>query len=357
MANNTLTYGFHTLKNLAAERVTTVGEKVVLDAVNTSAKYHTDMLNSILGSVVQRTTDHKWRYRLSGGGTLQPIGTSGNPVPVRESGYYDVALPIRGGATAWATDRVARALMTVDEANRLTLESLRRDADWMKRNFLAALFTNTSWTYADDVFGSLTIQPLANGDVTFTLVGGTTEASNHYLAQAAAIDDSNNPYDDIYDKLMKHPANQGADVVVFIPTNLKATTQALTNFVEVGDPDVELGANAAKIAANVGGHRLFGDEVLGKVEKCWIVEWKQLPSSYMIAFAVGAPAVIGMREYPAESLQGFFTENDAGDGNITKTKMIRYAGFGVLNRVGAVVQRIGNGTYAIPSGYTAPLPA
>jgi hypothetical protein len=36
--------------------------------------------------------------------------------------------------------------------------------------------------------------------------------------------------------------------------------------------------------------------------------------------------------------------------------MIRYAGFGVLNRVAAMITRVGNASYAIPSGFTAPLP-
>jgi hypothetical protein len=62
-----------------------------------------------------------------------------------------------------------------------------------------------------------------------------------------------------------------------------------------------------------------------------------------------------MREYDAPELQGFFPEDHSPDGNIQEMRMIRYAGYGALNRVAAVVQRIGNGSYAIPSGYTNPL--
>jgi hypothetical protein len=76
----------------------------------------------------------------------------------------------------------------------------------------------------------------------------------------------------------------------------------------------------------------------------------------MIAQAIGAGAVLGARQYPASELQGYFVENDAGDGNLRKTKMIRYLGFGALNRVAALAYRVGNGSYAIPAGYTAPLP-
>ena len=64
-----------------------------------------------------------------------------------------------------------------------------------------------------------------------------------------------------------------------------------------------------------------------------------------------------MRQYPSTALQGLFTENHSPDGNLHESRFIRYAGFGARNRIAALVYRIGNGSYAIPTGYTAPLPA
>ena len=101
---------------------------------------------------------------LVAGGTLQPLDEWGNPLPVKDEGYYDVAFPIQRGGTAWGTNRESRAMMTVAEAQRFTLGALRRDADWMRRHFLAALFDNTTWTFQDDFKGAFTVQPLANGD-------------------------------------------------------------------------------------------------------------------------------------------------------------------------------------------------
>jgi len=43
------------------------------------------------------------------------------------------------------------------------------------------------------------------------------------------------------------------------------------------------------------------------------------------------------------------------DGNHMENRVIRYAGFGVSNRVGAVCYQVGNGTYQVPSAYNAPL--
>jgi hypothetical protein len=356
---NTVTYGFVGLEHLWGERVTTVGERVIYDAIRESAAEHTRQMNALLAGFVERTTDHKLRYALPGTGTLQPLDEYGNPRPVRPSGHYDVAFPIQGGGDAWGNNRITRALMTVEEANRHTLDAMARDADWVRRHLLAAMFDNVAWTYDDPAYGNLTIEPVANGDtVTYTRRGGSASTDTHFLAQAAAIDDTTDPYDDIYDELMEHPSNSGP-IVVYIATSLKATTEALTAFVPIADPDIQYGTGVDQIAGAPGSYddsiRGVGDAVLGKAHGCWIVEWSSLPSGYMIAHARGGGPVLAMREYPATSLQGFFPEEFSSDGNLKEMRMLRYAGFGTLNRVAALCYYVGGGAWAIPSGYGAPL--
>lgn len=351
---NELAYGFVGQEQLLGKRLTEVGTATVWDMIRESVNEHNRQIDALLGTVAQRTILHQERFRLPGSGTLQPLDEYGVPRPVEPGAYFDVAYPIRGGGTAFGGNRVTNALMTVQEINALTLDAQRRDADWLRRQMLAAIFTNTTVSFDDPEFGSLTIQPLANSDtVKYNKVGGATATDDHYLAQSSSIDDSHNPFDDIYDELMEHPSNGNGPVVVYVPSNLKASVEALTAFTEVGDPDLRYGVNTPQIGAAFG--RRFGDEVLGKVNKCWVVEWRALPDSYMIGIAEGAGPILGMREYPAASLQGLFIENHSPDGNLQQTSMIRYAGFGVRNRIGALAYRIGNASYAIPSGYTAPL--
>jgi len=352
---NTLTYGFVGLEHLWNERVTVVGEKVVYDAIAESAAEHTRQMDALMASFVEKVTEHQIKFLLPGAGTLQPLDEYGNPRVTRPAGSYQVAFPIQGGGDAWGANRVTRALMTVQEANRHTYDALRRDADWMSRHIRAAVLDNTTWVYDDPAFGNLTIQPLANGDaVTYVRTGGAIAVDNHYLAQADAISDAHNPFDDIYTELMEHPSNTGP-VVAYVPSNLTTTIEALTNFVAVGDPDIAYGISSDQLNTAADAVRGFGDEVLGKTDRVWIVEWKALPDNYMIAHALGAGAVLGMREYEASQLQGFFPEEFNVDGNLQGMRMLRYAGFGVLNRVAALVYRIGNAAYAIPSGYTNPL--
>jgi hypothetical protein len=350
---NELAYGFVQHAHLAKERVTTVGVRVVIDAIRESADEHTRQLNAMLGSMVRRTTDHQIQFRLPGSGTLQPLDENGNPRPVREEGHYTVAFPIQGGGTAWGTNRVSRALMTLEEANVQTIEAMRRDANWMRRHYLAALLDNVAWTFTDEEFGNLTVEPLANGDaVTYVRVGGAVATDTHYLAQAGAIADAANPFPTIYDELMEHPSNTGP-VVVYIATSLVDDVTALTAFVPVTDPDIVLGVATDRLGAMI--ERGIGDEVLGKVDNCWVVEWRGLPAGYMVAHAQGAGPAVAMREYASAALQGFFPETSVQQESLEKLSMIRYAGFGVENRIAALVYFVGAGAYAIPAGYDAPL--
>ena len=356
MAANAYAYGFVDLAHLMADRVTAVGEATVFTAIQESAAEHTRAVNAILGAFVNRTTAAQQRFYLPGSDELQPLDRqgTGNPIPVRPSGYYDIAFPIRGAGTAWGDNRVSRALMTVEEANRNTVNAMMADSRWIKRHVLAALLDKTTETFADESLGNLTIQPLANGDaVLYNRLGGTAATDTHYIAQAAAIADATNPFPSIYTELSEHPSNSGP-YVAYIATNLVSTTEALTNFVPVSDPDIMVGSGTDTLNGTF--DRGVGDTVLGKVDKVWVVEWKSLPDDYIIAHARGAGAVLGMREFPAPALQGFFTENNSPDGNLQEMRMIRYAGFGVQNRVAALAYFVSAGdvTFDVPTGYAHP---
>jgi hypothetical protein len=351
---NQIAYGFVGLEHLFNEKLENVNVATVMTAVEESVNEHNRQAAALMGELSMPTEDYKTRFQQRDSYTLQPLDEYGRPRPLRPAGYYDVAFPIQGGGAAYGFNHVSEKLATVADVNRLTIEAMGADADWMKRHVLAALFDDTAWAYSDEQHGSLTIQPLANDDsVTYVKKSGTVEADNHYLAQASAIDASNNPFPTIYTELREHPVNGNGPIVAYVPTNLKATIMALSTFVEVGDPDIEQGADSDTISGRL--DRGFGDEVLGKADKVWIVEWSLLPSSYMLAVARGArEPVTKMREYPAQSLKGFFRKALV-EGNLSTTEFYRFAGFGGFNRVGALCYRVGNGTYATPSGHDAPL--
>lgn len=361
MANGTA-YGFLSIADLFAQRVNQAGPERVYDAIVQSAAEYTRVLNNLLADWVDPVTAAQEQFELPGSGTLQPLDADGNPLPVLPSGSYQVAFPIQGAGTAWGTNRIVRAHMTVAEANRLTLDALQRDKDWMIRHILAAIFTNVTWTYRDDIgpngskgLGNITIQPLANGDT--VLFGRRNLAvpatDTHFLGQAAAIADATNPYPTIYTELSEHPSNAGRRIIAYIASDLVATTQALASFVDVNDPDINVASGVATLnnIPDVG----VGDRVLGKTDNVWVVEWSAIPSGYIVAKAEGI-APVGMRQYEVPELQGFFPEAFNVDGNHLVNRMLRFAGFGIRNRVAAVAMEIADATYDVPTGYLAPLP-
>lgn len=351
MANG-IAYGFVGLQHMWADRVTDAGEQRIWDAVRQSAAMHSTQLAAVMAAFAQPTTDRTRRIMLPGSGELQPLDEHGNPLPTRPEGYYTVGFPIYGGGDAWGDNRVTRALATVEEANRWTLEALKKDARWVRRHSLAAIFTNTQRTFADPQ-GDIAVEPLANGDaVIYNRVGGTSATDNHYLAQASSIGDANNPFPAMYDELAEHPENNGP-YVAYVPTNLVSDIEGLTDFHPVLDPNVRVGVASDQLVGSV--DLGPGDELIGYVGKFFIIEWKALPDNYMIGVARGTQSVLAMRQYPSQALQGFFPEFNDVDGNHKENRLIHYAGFGVQNRVGAVVQRVGNGSYATPAGYEAPL--
>lgn len=366
MANNTVAYGFIELKDLFARRISTVEVQTLQTAITSSLEMSNKQVDALIAIMVEKGIDYKIRYQLPGGGTLQPLDEFGEPLPVQPTAVYDVAFPLQMGGTAWGTNRLSRAKATVGDVNAWVWDAMLKDIDWVRRHILAAIFTNTTWTYTDEQWGDLVVQPLANNDtVKYVLVNGTVATDNHYFAQAASIADATDPYSAIYTALAHHPSNSGP-FVSYIATDLVASTMALTAFAEVRDPDVLYSTTNPVIAGEPvnpndnqygSGNDIlgFGDRILGKVDNMWVVEWSSLPSSYIVSHARGASDVVEMREEPEAELQGFFPEFDPGNGNLQKTKMIRRAGFGIKNRVGACVTRIGNASYAIPTGYSAPL--
>lgn len=253
--------------------------------------------------------------------------------------------------------------MTVADLNRITLNMMTKDARWMRRSILSALFTNVAYTFTDPQYGALTVQPLAitSDSVTYVKTNGDAATDEHFYAQAAAIDNSNDPFDDWYTELNEHPNNSGP-YVAYIPTNIKNDVMNLANFEPARQGSISYGADITTAAAVVNMDATGQNSALAGLGNNYlgyhnagvhVVEWSSLPSGYGFAVARGGDPVLGMREHPEGELQGFFAEPFDFDGNHMGIRFLRYAGFGCMNRVGVVSFRIGNGTWAIPSGYDA----
>jgi hypothetical protein len=354
MANQVL-YGFHNLKDVFARRITTVGANVVNAAILASVAEHNRQMNAFLSLFARRTVDYTLRYKTPSSARLQGKDEFGKPRPIKPAGYYDVAWPVQEAAAAWGADYLAKVKMTVEEANEATMTLISADVRWMRDHVLAALYTNASWSFADDQYGALTIKGLANGDtdVYQILTGADVPATDtHYLAQANAISDTDNPFPTIYDELKEHPENLG-EVIVLVPSNLVSAIMGLANFYEATDPALRAGSGVTQLVGNLA--TPVPGEVIGRVDKCWIAEWRSLPDSYMIAVTDAGEKALALREHPESELQGFNRVASDDSHPFYNSIWERYAGFGAWNRVGGLVYRVGNASYAIPTNYTSPM--
>lgn len=355
MANEVL-YGYHNLQDLASERVTGSLIPVVTDALQQAVAEHNRQLDSLMSLFVERTTNYSERYKQVGAARLQPMDDDGRARPIKPAGYYDVAFPLQAGGSAWGANYVTRAKMTVADVARQLDMMLLADNRWLRDHILGALFQTTAWTFTDPLFGALTIQPLANGDGTlYNIIAGNDAGldDTHQLGQAGAINVTN-PYPTIYAELIEHPEN-GGKVISFIPTGLRATTEALATFMPTADQNVRIGADSNVLIGSLG--VAVPGTVLGyETSGVWIVEWPQLPANYIVAVTTEGPRPVAMREDPEPELRGFKMVAERPDYPFWEAQWLRRAGFGIRNRVGAVVMEISDASYDIPTGYTTPMP-
>ena len=241
------------------------------------------------------------------------------------------------------------------------LAELGVDAVWMSPIFPSPMadfgYDVADYTNIHPQFGTLAISVLANGDSEeYLRVGsGTASVDTHHKAPAGgAFIES--VLTDMRAELIEHEENGGeqAQVVVFVPTASKATVQGFTNHVDASDPNITLGTGAnqytGSFAATAPGQP-FGYNAEAQVH---LREWSAVPDNYAIAVTNSGLSPLAMREDEVANLRGFREWPERRDTPYLQRIWVRKAGFAAYNRVGAVVYRTNNSSYAIPTGYSAP---
>ena len=339
----------------------TVGQAVVYDGIAQLVQRYNDELNAALAVFVEEQTENfKERYKLPGGGRLQRRGGYAASAAVKAYGGYDVAYPLEDFGAQLADSDVALAYMTLQDINRHLDTIFAQDANTVRFELLKALLNNTQDTFVDPLHGSLTIEPLANGDtVTYPpALGSETEATdNHYLESgyaASAISDTNNPFATIRDELEEHfgAVQAGANIAAFINTAQVTKTEALTDYVDLTDRFIEPGQDAATLF-NLPG-RMPG-RLIGRTNGCWVFEWRWIPSAYIVAVDIDAPKPLKMRTDPANTglPRGLALVAREEKYPLESAHYRHRFGVGAGNRLNGVVMELGTGgSYSIPSGYS-----
>ena len=351
-------YGFLELADIAGERIAANNVEVVDTAIQASVDEHNRQMDALIGLFVERTTQYKTRFTQTTAHRLQPLDDNGRARPVKVLGAYDVAFPIQSAGSAWGANYVARAKMTVGEAERITASMIEADIRWMRDHILGALFAAAPWTFVDDLYGSLAIEPLADGGAeTYQVMSGADAMATdtHQLGFANAINDgADNALITIAEELREHPENSG-DVVVLADAANALTIQALDTFYEAADGNLRVGSGTTELTGTLGvpvPGTIIGYE---SVSQAWVARWNALPTNYLIGVMTDGPRPLRMREDPEPELQGFQRVAERPDHPFYESQWLRRAGFGAFNRVGAVVAETSDSSYDVPTGFATPM--
>ena len=249
--------------------------------------------------------------------------------------------------------------MTVKDFENEFTQAYDADITWNRDQLKGAIYKNTNTTFTDEENGSLTVKPLANGDsdvyVKKTVAQLATD--NHYLGQAAAIDDANSPFPTIKTELDEHPDNAGR-ILAFVPPGLTTDVRNLTDFHDLDDEGLVIPGDDETRMSRARPTIPFPGMLIGVIRgsNTFVIEWDGLEANRIVAVTERGPRAIGYREEAEATLQGFRPQAEREDYPYFDQQWFRIRGYGANNRVGAVVMEIEDATYDIPSGYEAAIP-
>lgn len=352
------------LKIADAERATVnnVGQALVYEEAKKYLAWHSADLEKQRAVFVQGVTDkYLIKYKLPGGGRLQRRGGQAVSGAVKPSGSWDVGFPLEDFGAQYALTDVDMAYMTIAQLE-LAVDNIRiQDMNTVRYEVLRALLNNTARSYVDETIpdaATVTVKPLANNDTDVypTVIGSETETTeNHYLTSGfvgADIDDTNNPFKIARDELEEHfgtPTGYG-NIAVFTNGDFNDEIEALSNFKEVEDIHIRSGQDVS-VPVNL---PLVPGRILGRCGGVWVVQWKYVPATYMLAVDLGAGAPLMERRDPA------FTGLGTGLQLVSKDKHAPFesahyrhrVGFGVANRLnGVALELTADASYDIPADY------
>lgn len=305
-----------------------------------------------------QTTKYSERIQLPMSGRMQERSGETKSGAIRRNGSYDVAYPLKDFGDTVASTDVDFAYMTPQEFQAHIDGVITRAANTYRFEGLRRLFKNTTDTFTDRRNGSLTIQPLANGDsVTYPPVHGTeSEATaDHYLESgyaASAISDTQNPIKTMSDKLILRYGRQtgGIPIATAINSAQVAKIEALTNFRPYVPNAISAGQDTDVVSASPTGV----GETIGYINSSWVNVWDWIPENYLVSVYLPAEKPLVERVDPAETGLGTGLQLVSRDEDypLMFNEWRWRFGLGTRQRLSVVIMELGTGgTYSIPSDY------
>lgn len=340
----------------------TIGQQVIYEETDrVLGRYNLDVSASLALFLEEDTEKYKERYKLPGNGRLQKRGRLSRPGAVKAFGQWDVAYGMDDYGAGLVEDDVTMAYMTLAEYERHVKTVLIQDANTTRSALLQALLTSTNRVYADELYGDLTVKPLANGDAdTYPpVLGSEAEATRnryHGVSYAAsAISDTNDPYATIVGDLEGDfgTPTGGSPIAIFVDSTQVNPLAAMTDFTPVQHINVHPGTQTA-VPNSIPAELLAGTwRVLGTIHNAWVCEWRFFPASYALGVHLSAPKPLKRRVDAGDTgiPRGLHLASRTPHAPFETAYWRNRFGFGVGNRLnGSVVFMNGSSaTYTDPS--------
>ncbi|MDB5352367.1 MAG: hypothetical protein JWN86_3614 [Planctomycetota bacterium] len=341
----------------------TIGQRVIYDESQKYIDlYNRDIVAATAIFVAGRTDKYKERFKLAGGGFMQKRGRLSKPGAVKDNGQWDVAYPLLDYGDALAFDDISMAYMTAAEYTLGLQNIFNRDANTYRFELLKALFNNTGYTFKDELYGDLSVVPLANTDGTLypPVLGATAEAEATYFVGSnyatASISDTNNPVKTTVDSLQARfgTPTGGSNIAFFYNVAEHAKLSALTSFVPVQYQYVQPGDNTATVRIpGIPDELLQGSwEVTGTCSGAVMCKWAQIPATYTAGVHLDATPPLIERVDPEDTGLGVGLQLIARDLDaFFESHYWRHRyGLAVRNRLnGYIMQMVASTTYTIPT--------
>ena len=357
------THGVLTLDDNEYAFVSVVGQELVFEHLNAFLAASDESLTAASALFIEKDTENvQEKYMLPGGGRLQERGGQAESATVKASGSWTVAYPIKRYGAQFAYTREAIAKMTLRKVQNDADTIVEQYRNTLRFEILKALFDNTQDTFIDDDKGSISIEPLANGDtVVYPPVSGSeTEATeDHYLASGyvtGAISDTNNPYETITADLVHHfggDTQGGNNIVTLIHPDEVSVTQDLTEFTDLPDNFIVSGDNT-DVPTRL---PVVPGSIIGRMRgqsSCWVSQWDWMPTGYMLAIHLEEKAPLKKRmplaAWGLPSALELVQEHDTYP--FRQAHYETYFGVGAGNRLNGVFLELTAGAFSIPSGYS-----
>ncbi len=326
-------------------------------AINTVLAAYTKARDEAFALLVQETTPlRSERIRTAGIIRGQRIDADGRPLEERIGDFYEVAYPWErlGYAMGWGSEDIQYLTIGDVQMNVDAIVAGNRadniQAIWTR------IYDNTAWSHTD-LYGSLSIKPLANGDATpYAQPNGSAVTANNYLVSGYAegsISATNNPLRQVRDKVWTFFPRTRV-VALINPLQLPTLQNNLPNFVDASVVGVTAGSGESVATPLDGAPQIPGDFAgIDRDTGVYVYTYDTyVPDGYIDGIAIGAPAPLKRRWPEPPALRGFKLEAEQDHDPFHKQIYRERFGYGAANRLSmAVLQLKASGTYDIPTGF------